>query len=91
MPVNIDAATLTLNVPVSTPPQIGAGGAGFGVQTNRFGFNITGASGATVVVEASTNLTGGWGPVWTNTLGSSGAYFSDPEWTNYRGRFYRVH
>jgi hypothetical protein len=63
--------------------------AGFGGQTNPFGFNITWASGQTVVVEASTNLID-WGPVQTNTLTTGSAYFSDSEWTNYPGRFYRL-
>jgi hypothetical protein len=90
VPVSIDSATLTLNTPPITPPQIATGGSGFGIQTNRFGFNITGTSGATVVVEASTNLMSGWNPIWTNTLNGGAAYFSDPQWTNYRGRFYRT-
>ena len=61
----------------------------FGVQTNQFGFNIQWASGQTVVAEASTNLVD-WQPVQTNTLTSGTSYFSDPQWTNYPGRFYRL-
>jgi len=67
----------------------------FGVKTNGFGFNIIGSSNLTIVVEASTNLVNSaWSPVSTNTLntfiGTNGtAYFSDPQWTNYPGRFYR--
>jgi hypothetical protein len=61
--------------------------ASFGVKTNRFGFNINWASGMVVIVDACTNLTNPvWVPVSTNTLP---AYFSDPQWTNYPGRFYR--
>jgi hypothetical protein len=26
----------------------------------------------------------------TNTLTGAASYFSDPQWTNYRSRFYRV-
>ena len=68
----------------------------FGVRTNRFGFNITGSSNLVIVVEACTNFAN---PVWTavstNTLnsfvGTNGtAYFSDAQWTNYPGRFYRL-
>jgi hypothetical protein len=60
-------------------------------QTNQFGFNINWASGETVVVEACTNLTNPvWQPIQTNTLTSGYAYFSDPQWTNYPGRFYRL-
>jgi len=61
------------------------------VRTNRFGFNITGTSGLVIVVEASTNIANPvWQPVQTNTLNGGSAYFSDPQWTNYPGRFYRL-
>ena len=44
-----------------------------------------------VVVEASTNLANPiWSPLATNTLTSGSSYFSDPQWTNYPGRFYRL-
>lgn len=67
----------------------------FSVQTNQFGFDITGSSNLVIVVEASTNLTSPlWSPISTNTLntfvGTNGtSYFSDPQWTNYTKRFYR--
>jgi hypothetical protein len=61
----------------------------FGVQTNGFGFIISWATNASVVVEASANLSS-WLPVSTNTLTDGWSYFGDPQWTNYRGRFYRV-
>jgi BspA type Leucine rich repeat region (6 copies) len=65
--------------------------AGFGLRSNRFGFNIDWASGRTVVVEASTNLiNAAWYPVGTNTLTTGPFYFRDPDWTNYPGRFYRI-
>jgi hypothetical protein len=68
--------------------------ASFGVQSNQFGFNITGNSNLVVVVESCTNLANPiWSPVSTNTLntfiGTNGiSYFSDPLWTNYPCRFY---
>jgi hypothetical protein len=63
----------------------------FGVRTNQFGFTVDWASGMTVVVEASTNLsTANWYPVRANTLTNDSFHFSDPEWTNYSSRFYRV-
>jgi hypothetical protein len=63
----------------------------FGVQTNQFGFNINWASGQTVVIEACPNLSNpDWQPVQTNMLTTGSAYFSDPQWTNYPGRFYRL-
>ncbi len=69
------------------------GGDGFGVLTNQFGFNINWAfaKGMVVVVEACTNLTDNdWSPLQTNTLSGDSCYFSDPGWTNYPNRFYRV-
>jgi hypothetical protein len=64
---------------------------GFGIQTNQFGFDVTWASGETVVVQASTSLSNPvWTPIATNTLTSGSFYFTDPQWTNYPGRFYRV-
>jgi hypothetical protein len=77
-------------------PQAQTGGTMFGVRTNRFGFNITGSSNLVIVVEACTNLANAdWLPVSTNTLntfiGTNGtSYFSDSQWTNYPGRFYRL-
>ena len=70
-------------------PQAQTTSASFGVQKNQFGFNINWASGQTVVVDASTNLLD-WQPVQTNILTSGSARFSDPQWTNYPGRFYRL-
>jgi hypothetical protein len=67
-----------------------------GIINNQFGFTITGSSNLVIVVEACTNLSNpDWQPVSTNTLdtfiGTNGtSYFSDPQWTNYPGRFYRL-
>jgi len=72
-------------------PQAQTGDGNFGVRTNQFGFNISGNTNLTIVVEACTNLVNPiWQPVQTNTLTSGTAYFSDPQWTNYPGRFYRL-
>jgi hypothetical protein len=63
----------------------------FGVQTNGFGFTISWPIHSSVVVEACTDLANSdWSPVATNTITDGSSYFSDPEWTNYPGRFYRV-
>ena len=71
------------------PPQISP--AGLGMQMNQFGFNLTGFSGQVVVVEACTDLANPvWLPVGTNTLTGGSACFSDPQCTNYPGRFYRL-
>jgi hypothetical protein len=54
-------------------------------------FNINWASGQTVVVEACSTLAQpDWQPVQTNTLTTGSAPLSDPQWTNYPARFYRV-
>jgi hypothetical protein len=71
-------------------PQI-AKDASFGVQTNRFGFNVNWASGMVVVVEACPNLANPiWSPLQTNTFTGDSFYFSDPQWTNYPVRLYRL-
>lgn len=72
-------------------PQIQTDSGSFGVRTNRFGFNITGNTGLQVVVLACTNAAqAAWVRVDTNTLTDGSAYFSDPAWTNYPWRFYRL-
>jgi hypothetical protein len=72
-------------------PKIETSDDSFGVQTNQFGFNITWASGQTVVVEACPNLANPvWTPLQTNTLTGDTLYFSDPQWTNHPARFYRL-
>jgi hypothetical protein len=61
------------------------------VRTNQLGFNINWASGMTVVVKACTNLASpSWLPLQTNTLSADSLYFSDPDWTNYPTRLYRI-
>jgi uncharacterized repeat protein (TIGR03803 family) len=73
------------------PPEILTAEGGFGVQSNAFGFNVSGISNQVVVIEACSNLTGvQWVPLQTNVLGNAAIHFSDPHWTNYPGRFYRA-
>jgi hypothetical protein len=81
-----------LTVPWFLPnPQILNNGPGFGVQPGGFGFTISWATNASVVVQAATNLANPvWIPVSANTLTGGTNYFSDPQWTNYPERFYRV-
>ena len=77
------------NVPWLPQAQLAAGG--FGGAMNSFGFNINWASGQTVAVDVCTNLLGAvWQPLQTNVLSTGSAYFNDPQWTNYPGRFYRL-
>jgi len=72
-------------------PQIQTTGTNFGVSGNQFGFNITGTNNFTALVETSTNLAG---PVWsvlqTVTLVNGSYSFTDPQWTNYPGRYYTL-
>ena len=71
-------------------PQAQTGDANFGVQSNLFGFNITGTTNIPIVVEACTNLGGAWIPLQSVSLTNGCFFFSDPQWTNYPGRFYRL-
>jgi hypothetical protein len=72
-------------------PQVQTGDATFGVRTNRFGFTITGTASLVIMVEACTNLANPtWFPVQTITLTGGPSYFSDPRWTNYAARLYRL-
>jgi hypothetical protein len=66
-------------------------GPSFGLQTNRFGFVISWATNTFIVVEACTNLSNpAWCPLQTNALTDGSSYFSDPLWTDFPNRFYRV-
>jgi hypothetical protein len=72
-------------------PQVQTLDVSFGVRTDEFGFNVSWASGMVVVVEACTNLANHtWLPLRTNTFGDGPLYFSDPQWTNYPARLYRI-
>jgi hypothetical protein len=65
--------------------------ANFGARNNQFGFNITGTPDIPVIVEGSTDLTNGsWTILQSGTLTNGSIYFSDSEWVNYPGRFYRI-
>jgi hypothetical protein len=72
-------------------PLILSSGPSFGVQTNGFGFTISWATNSSVVVEAATNPAKAlWLSVSTNPLVGGSSYFSDPDWTKYPARFYRI-
>ena len=72
-------------------PQAQTSDTALGVQTNRFGFTIDWASDKVLTVEATTDLAHpSWAPVAANTLNGGSSYFSDPHWTNYPARFYRL-
>lgn len=72
-------------------PQVEINDASFGVQTNQFGFNITGTANIPIVLEACTSLANQqWVPLQSCTLTNGSVYFADPEWTNYPSRSYRI-
>ena len=71
------------------PPAIIVGDTQFGFRTNRFGFNLTGTVGRTLMVDASSNLVD-WVAVATNSFGASPLYFNDPNSGNFPRRFYRA-
>ena len=72
-------------------PQVQTRSATFGVRTNQFRFNVYGTADIPIVVEACTNLgSGTWIPLQTVSLTNGSFSFSDPQWTNYPGRFYRL-
>ena len=72
-------------------PTILDGGANFGVRNHQLSFTVSWATNATVVVEACTNLSNPvWQPLQTNAITTGSFQFTDPQWTNHPGRFYRV-
>lgn len=72
-------------------PQAQPVGPGFLAQSNQFGFNVAWANGATVIVEATPDLSVPlWLPVQTNTMGNGPWLFTDPAWTNHPARYYRL-
>jgi hypothetical protein len=61
------------------------------VRQSLFGFNIAGTADIPLVVEASTSTAeGSWVTLQTGTLTNGLIDFSDPEWTNYPNRLYRI-
>jgi len=72
-------------------PRVETSDSSFGVGSDQFGFKVRWACGMTIVVEACTNLAGSiWSPLQTNNLAADSFYFSDPDWTDYPARLYRI-
>jgi len=66
-------------------------GPSFGVGANGFGFRISWATNADVVVEAATDPASPiWSPVATNSLVDGWSDFTDPDLTSSLPRFYRL-
>jgi len=72
-------------------PSIGSNGQDLGVGEGGFAFNLNGAPGLVVIVEACTDLAHpAWTPISTNSLTAGSTVFQDPDWLNHPGRFYRL-
>src|SRR6202034_1112059 len=72
-------------------PTIQASGANFGMQSNQFGFDITGTTNIPIVVQACTNLAQPiWVPLQSLTLTNGLVHFSEPFQSNTPARFYRI-
>jgi hypothetical protein len=66
-------------------------GPGFGTHSDQFGITITGTANIPILVEACTNLaSASWTSLQSCTITNGSIYFSDPQWTNYPRRFYRI-
>lgn len=64
---------------------------GLGVKTNGFSFTVSWATNLSIIVEATTNLADlFWNQLATNKLSNGFFLFSDPQWTNFSRRFYRL-
>jgi len=63
----------------------------FGIQGDRFGFNITGTANIPIAVEACADQADTtWILLKTCSITNGSIYFSDPQCTNYPTRFYRL-
>jgi hypothetical protein len=63
----------------------------YGVESMPRRSQTAGLTNIPIVVEACTNLVNPvWTPLQTFTLTNGKFRFSDPQWTNYLGRFYRI-
>jgi len=61
------------------------------VLASQFGFTITGSANIPIAVEACSNLaSASWAALQTCSLTNGSIYFSDPQWTNYPTRIYRI-
>jgi len=72
-------------------PQMQSLSATIGIETNHFGFTITGSNNIPIAVVTCANLeSASWSALQTCTLTNGSILFSDPEWTNYPARLYRI-
>jgi hypothetical protein len=84
-------ATLAGRPAVLWNPEIKTSDANFGVQTNGFGFTMTGTAKIPIVVEACSDLVNPmWIPLQNIKLTSASYSFRDLDWLNHSNRFYRI-
>jgi hypothetical protein len=88
-PANSGNGEIIITLVPPAPLAIITTNAAFGFTNGAFGFDVSGPSGSTVVIQASTDLHT-WIPLQTNLLGSGPLYFSDPQSTTDAQRFYRA-
>jgi hypothetical protein len=63
----------------------------FEVHDNQFRFNVTGTANIPIVVEAHSNLTSAnWTEIQGGRLTNGSILLTDPAWTNYPARYYRI-
>jgi hypothetical protein len=85
-----DFSDMTAVSAVLWNPLIQGAGVNIGLG-NIFGFTITGTANIPIVVQACTDLASPvWAPLQTLTLTNGAYYFGDPQYTNYRCRYYRL-
>jgi hypothetical protein len=72
------------------PPTILDSAPALGFSQDHFGFNLSGPTAQSVVVEASSDLLT-WLPISTNTFGPGPLFFTDPRSAPPSPSFYRAH
>ena len=61
------------------------------LRSGQFSFDITGTPDIPIVIEAATNLTNGdSAPLQSGLLSGGLLHSTDPSWTNFPARFYRI-
>ena len=72
-------------------PQILGSTVGLGALTHQFGFTVSWATNSYLVIETCTNPAGPvWTPLATNVPVNGTVTFSDPQWSDYPSRYYRL-
>jgi hypothetical protein len=80
-------ATVTVTNPVITLSA--TGGAGMGMTSSGFTFQLSVPIGCTYIILASTNLQD-WTPIYTNVAATGDVVLMDASATNYNNRFYKA-